>query len=220
MSLVLGVALLGGPAVPEYPERGEPLGERALSADLRERSYRNGHLPGELLLEVDSASRKTCHLEEEAAESWLALSVHAAHDRINLQTTSCYRSFRQQRSSYNYNCPVQRVPVERTVTVDGDEGPEETTEVVYVSKRVCRVPTAKPGNSNHSWGRAVDVMARNRLLTCRSETFRWLQDNAALYGWVHPPWAGCGRDLEEPWHWEWAGTDRVVPRTGLLLLVD
>ncbi|MFQ5555115.1 MAG: M15 family metallopeptidase [Acidimicrobiia bacterium] len=220
MSISLGIALLSGPAIPEYPERGEPLGDRALSEDLSERSYRNGHIPADLLMEVESGTRKRCLLEEEAAEAWLALTVHAAHDGVDLQIASCYRSFTEQRSAYHYNCPIEATPLQRTAIVEGEDGPEETTVVEHVKKRVCRVPTAKPGNSNHSWGRAVDVMQRSRLLTCRSKTFRWLQDNAGLYGWVHPPWAGCGKKLEEPWHWEWAGTQSTVPRTMLLFIVD
>jgi LAS superfamily LD-carboxypeptidase LdcB len=77
--------------------------------------------------------------------------------------------------------------------------------------RVCSVPTAKPGNSNHGWGRAVDIKVAGRLLTCDSEAFHWLQDNAHLYGWVHPGWAACGENKQEAWHWEWGGTRKSAP---------
>lgn len=88
---------------------------------------------------------------------------------------------------------------------------EEPAEVI-ARVRVCRVPTAKPGNSNHGWGRAVDITAAGALLTCESDAFVWLVENANRYGWVHPGWAACEADKEEAWHWEWGGTANTGPR--------
>ncbi|NND03918.1 MAG: hypothetical protein HKN91_14145 [Acidimicrobiia bacterium] len=102
----------------------------------------------------------------------------------------------------------------------GEEASEPTAEppapvdepkVVVERVRVCRVPTATPGNSNHGWGRAVDLTADGALLTCESDAFVWLAANASRYGWVHPDWAACGADKEEAWHWEWGGTRNDGP---------
>lgn len=93
-----------------------------------------------------------------------------------------------------------------------DEGSEPDDEVAVPEPRpvkrirICRVPTARPGNSNHGWGRAIDITQDGVLLTCESPTFLWLLDNASSYGWVHPGWAACGEPKEEAWHWEWGAT--------------
>jgi LAS superfamily LD-carboxypeptidase LdcB len=72
--------------------------------------------------------------------------------------------------------------------------------------RVCTGPlTARPGESNHGWGRAVDFKDNNNVLTCYDQEFHWLKLHAHRFGWVHPPWAHCGMPNQEPWHWEYAG---------------
>jgi len=49
---------------------------------------------------------------------------------------------------------------------------------------------ARPGTSNHGWGRAVD-------LKLDAKSSRWLQQNAGMYGF---------RTIaREPWHWEYTG---------------
>ena len=110
--------------------------------------------------------------------------------------------------------PEENDPEDTEEPAEGEPEEPEVTEVVEPKPervRVCRVPTAKPGNSNHGWGRAVDLTVDGSLLTCDSEAFVWLQENASRYGWVHPAWAGCGADKEEAWHWEWGGTDYRGP---------
>jgi LAS superfamily LD-carboxypeptidase LdcB len=217
----MAVALASGPPTPEYPDRGAPLGDRAMREDLKELGYRNARLPRDLLVEVESNTRRRCRIEQQAAEAWELMIVHAAADGIRLQAISCYRNLKTQEWAYKANCPITEVPVSRTVTTK-DENGETVTETVTAttSKRVCKVPTAKPGNSNHGWGRAVDIAYRGRILTCRSKAFKWLQQNAHLYGWVHPGWAHCGRVKEEAWHWEWAGTAELPPtRTGLIVAI-
>jgi LAS superfamily LD-carboxypeptidase LdcB len=182
---MLALILLTPPPL-DLPDRGEPLTSTAYAEDLVDAGFSNGMLPAEALVEVPT-SQKECLVEVEAAEAWEALLVHAAHDGIYLEAGWCYRSLAAQRRTYVRNCGSLRAP-----------------------KSKCVNPTATPGNSNHGWGRAIDVTTyRGRLLTCRSTAFRWLEENAHLYGWVHPAWAGCGRPLEEAWHWEWGGTNEV-----------
>ncbi len=56
---------------------------------------------------------------------------------------------------------------------------------------------ARPGQSPHGWGIAIDL--------CYSDyrgTFGdWWKANAGAYGWIHPHWAETS--LWEPWHWEY-----------------
>jgi D-alanyl-D-alanine carboxypeptidase len=50
----------------------------------------------------------------------------------------------------------------------------------------------------HERGLAIDVMSSGRLITSRADpAFRWLQANAARYGFFNLP--------SEPWHWSTNG---------------
>ena len=57
----------------------------------------------------------------------------------------------------------------------------------------CSPPTARPGQSMHEQGLAVDFVHQGRILTRSSPAFRWLQANAARFGLYNLP--------SEPWHW-------------------
>lgn len=59
---------------------------------------------------------------------------------------------------------------------------------------------ALPGTSNHGWGVAVDLCGG--VDKFGSAQYRWMEANAAQFGWVHPNWARQGGNREEPWHWE------------------
>jgi len=52
-------------------------------------------------------------------------------------------------------------------------------------------PVAKPGTSNHGWGRALDLSSK----TAQS----WIKDNGSKYGWC---W---GEAPSEPWHFTFCG---------------
>lgn len=183
-TLLIHAMLIGAPT--DFFGVGQPLEHRAYVQDLEDSGIRNGDLPPELLTAV-ATSQKECLLEATAAESWELLIIQAEHDGVTIEAGWCYRSLEAQRHTYVRNCGSLDAP-----------------------KAACDPKTSTPGNSNHGWGRAVDVTSHGRLLTCRSAPFQWLEANAAEYGWVHPAWAGCGDPGEEPWHWEWGGTDAVV----------
>jgi D-alanyl-D-alanine carboxypeptidase/Transglycosylase-like domain len=57
----------------------------------------------------------------------------------------------------------------------------------------CSPPTARPGNSMHERGKAIDFNSGGVGLTRGSRGFRWLAINAKRYGWFNLP--------SEPWHW-------------------
>ncbi len=54
----------------------------------------------------------------------------------------------------------------------------------------CRVPTARPGSSNHEQGEAVDF---NNSRTRGTAVYAWLKSNASKYGFFNFP--------REAWHW-------------------
>jgi LAS superfamily LD-carboxypeptidase LdcB len=62
---------------------------------------------------------------------------------------------------------------------------------------------ATPGRSQHGWGLALDLGCG--VQGFGSEPHRWLQLNAAQFGWIHPAWAQQGGSKPEPWHWEYVG---------------
>ena len=59
---------------------------------------------------------------------------------------------------------------------------------------------ARPGTSNHGWALAVDLCGGANEFGTRQH--RWLQANAARFGWRQPSWAAKGGERPEPWHWE------------------
>ena len=200
-TLLLAVGPTSGATVADEPAAAEPVVvfAEALSEDLIDAGHANGRLPAELLVEIESS--RGCLLEQEAAEQWMALEEHAAEDGIELVARWCYRNISTQLATYNRNCPLTPV-----TPVDPDAEVEEGGEAAPVAMvRKCRLPTAKPGNSNHGWGRAVDIKTEGRLLGCAAPEFEWLAQNAHRFGWAHPGWAACGEPKEEAWHWEWAG---------------
>lgn len=62
----------------------------------------------------------------------------------------------------------------------------------------CSPPTARPGQSQHELGLAVDFTSTGRLITTRSDpAFIWLDANAHAFGFLNLP--------SEPWHWSTTG---------------
>lgn len=62
---------------------------------------------------------------------------------------------------------------------------------------------AVPGTSNHGFGKALDLCGG--INSFGTIEHLWMRQNAPLFGWFHPSWAGAGGSLPEPWHWEFAG---------------
>lgn len=62
----------------------------------------------------------------------------------------------------------------------------------------CSPPTARPGQSMHERGLAIDFTYGGRVISSRSSpAFQWLDANAASYGFHNLP--------SEPWHWSTNG---------------
>lgn len=80
----------------------------------------------------------------------------------------------------------------------GWRSPQRTAELrvingcpdIYTSSASsCRIPTARPGQSQHERGLAIDFRNCSRGSAC----FVWLSNNAATYGFFNLP--------SESWHW-------------------
>ena len=112
------------------------------------------------------------------------MAAAAALDNIKLFNVSAYRSYKSQESIYNRNV--------------ANRGVAETDKA-----------SARPGNSEHQSGLALDV---NWIDTDFENTsaFKWLQNNAHKYGFILRYIKGK-EDLTgyiyEPWHYRYVGED-------------
>jgi hypothetical protein len=181
----------------------EPLGPDAMTGDLKAAGHKNGRLPDSALVEVGAGTNERCYLEAEAAATWELLVLAAEYDGVTgFAAGWCYRSLPQQKRTFERNCPWVTPPA--PAAVEGEEPPPAPAP-----SRVCKLPTAKPGTSNHGWGRAIDVVdtttRKAHILNCSDPQFAWLLENGERFGWVLPRWARCGARSQEPWHFEWAG---------------
>jgi hypothetical protein len=206
MPIVALILTISAAIAPNPTAEYAPANEEAYTLDLEVDGYRNGAMDPDRLMEY-----RGCVLERDAAYMYALLMEAAEDDGVSLGFVDCYRSYGSQANAYNSRCPIIDTPI---MTVDPATGAAVQTGVT--SARVCSgPPTARPGASNHGWGRAVDFSDGRGTLGCSDETFRWMQGNAHRFGWVHPDWAHCGKATQEPWHWEYAGvTDSIQPGAG------
>lgn len=61
----------------------------------------------------------------------------------------------------------------------------------------CSPPTARPGQSQHERGLAIDFTQGGRTLSRGTQGYQWLAANAAGFGFFNLP--------SEPWHWSTTG---------------
>lgn len=190
--LVILIAGLGPGEQPEYL----PAGDEAYTLDLEVDGYINGKMDPDRLMTI-----RGCTLERDAAYLYALMLEAADEDGIDLRYEDCYRTYNSQARAYERRCPLTEVPIYGVDTATG-----QMVETGSRRERVCAGPPLAPaGKSNHGWGRAVDFRDRYGVLTCYDTEFHWLMNNAYRFGWVHPPWARCGLETQEPWHWEYAG---------------
>jgi D-alanyl-D-alanine dipeptidase len=201
--LLVVAATAATPAAGAVGDDGlRPISAEAYVADLVDAGYRNGDMPSLRMIDVGG-----CLLERDAAYTLSLLLEAARSEGIDLVAQECYRSFGVQSAAYDRRCPIVE---EEVVEVDPDTG-EETVVRVDRARSCSGPPIARPGRSNHGWGRAVDFGNGRRVISCGDSAFVWLNENAGRFGWVSPDWAHCGRATREPWHWEWGGLTESLP---------
>jgi len=198
--VVVLIAGLGPGEAPEYA----PAGDVAFTLDLELDGYVNGKMDPARMMTVQD-----CTLERDAAYLFSLMLAAAEEDGIDLRQEDCYRTYTVQKAAYERRCPYVETPI---MGLDPATG-EQVQTGVRRARECTGPPVAPAGASNHGWGRAVDFATRHRVLSCYDDEFHWLKINAHRWGWIHPSWAHCGRDTQEPWHWEFAGvTDPTLVR--------
>ncbi len=108
-----------------------------------------------------------------------AMIDHAAADGITL-------------SGWGWRDPAAQIRLRREHCGTSDYA------VYEMPSSQCSPPTARPGRSQHERGLAIDFTYNGRSISNHSNAgFRWLQANAAAYGFKNLP--------SEPWHWSTTG---------------
>lgn len=155
------------------PIKKESIGSSANSAALYNAGYRNGRIPPNALTPLAQAPGH--RLYKDAAEAFDRMAVQFKADTgQTLKITDSYRRIEvsidliKRKGWYDKNPP------------DSTEGRTQSMGL-----------GGTPGTSNHGWGLGIDVT------NCGygSVTFKWLNQNAATYGFKNIP--------KESWHWEY-----------------
>ena len=160
----------------------------------RNNTLSSDYIPEELVLsEIDFISYiETRYLAESTAKAAKAMFEAAEKDGITLLGASGYRSYEIQENLYN----------SRVVT----EGQEEADRY-----------TAKPGQSEHQTGLALDILSEDYQDMDdnfdSTEAYAWLKENCYKYGFIlrYPQ----GKEnitgfLYEPWHYRYIGNSEVA----------
>ena len=101
----------------------------------------------------------------------------AGADGVNLRIGNSYRSVSNQIELRKQNCGTSYYAI------------------YEMSSGSCSPPTAKPGQSQHQLGLAIDFAScSSRGSAC----YQWLAGNASQYGYYNLP--------SEPWHWSTTGS--------------
>lgn len=90
-----------------------------------------------------------------------------------------YRSYEDQVSTRRSNCGTSQY------------------DIYEKPSSQCRPPTARPGNSMHEWGLAVDFSVNQSTISRGSPAFNWLRANQAKHQLINLP--------SEAWHWSSTG---------------
>ena len=160
----------------------------------RENSLSNDYVPSDLILsDIEFVEYiETRYLSDETAEATKRMFYAAKEDGITLLGASGYRSYQVQENLYNSR-------------VD-NEGQEEADKY-----------TAKPGQSEHQTGLAIDILSEDYPMMDddfdTTEAYKWLNENCYKYGFIlrYPK----GKEsitgfFYEPWHYRYIGDEEVA----------
>lgn len=145
------------------------------------------YVPDNLVELTTTYSKGGISLVKEVALAFQELVDKAKADGYQIRAMSAYRSYQYQVNLYN-----------RYVRQDGQEAADTYS--------------ARPGFSEHQTGLCVDVDDRVKSFTDfeNTESFKWMQENAYLYGFVLRFPKGkeniTGYDYES-WHYRYVGKE-------------
>jgi len=136
----------------------------------------NGRLPDSALKSVGGVHK----LEISAADAYLRMVEDMKKEGLNPRLTSSYRTYEVQSAIFDW---------EHYVSTGGslnDTKPKQGAK--RRKKGTTNTAAAFPGNSNHGWGKAIDISPKN--------VQDWIKKNGVRYGWS---WYE-GRSVNEDWH--------------------
>ena len=132
--------------------------------------------PGPVDSGVQLAYVQGIPVNAQVAEQVKAMINAAAADGVSLRIGNSYRPVSQQIELRKQNCGTSYYAI------------------YEMSSSSCSPPTAKPGQSQHQLGLAIDFSnCSSRGTAC----YRWLAGNASQYGYYNLP--------SESWHWSTTG---------------
>ncbi len=171
-------------------------------------------LTGRSRSHIADVAQPDCALHRHAVVPFLNLRRAAQDDGFDLTPVSSFRDFARQLRIWNGKFSGER-PM-----LDADGLPLDTG-LLSAGKRVESILlwSALPGASRHHWGTDVDVVDRNavppgyRVLLTQEEfaptgpfaaIARWLEANAARFGFFRPFRGVLSGVQPEPWHFSFA----------------
>lgn len=163
-----------------------------------------------------------CSLHQQVAEPFLGMRAAAQREGIDLVPTSGFRDFGRQLAIWNGKCRGER-------ELRGADGelldPRALTEDELVE--AILIWSALPGASRHHWGTDMDVIDVSAVPAgyvvqlvqqeyaprgIFAKLNRWLDENAAQYGFFRPYAVFRGGFRPEPWHLSYAPLSDMAQR--------
>jgi LAS superfamily LD-carboxypeptidase LdcB len=154
-------------------------------------------------------------LQPRVIDAFIQMQQAAKIEGHDLQLVSSYRSFSKQASIWNRKWKGEL----KLNTLD--DKVLDTALLDDIQKmHAILLWSALPGGSRHHWGTDFDVFDRTKVEDCEvsfelvsreyegdgpcSDLAKWLQDNAAKFGFERPYAEYVGGVAAEPWHLSYA----------------
>jgi hypothetical protein len=147
----------------------------------------NGRLPDSALKSVGGANK----LAVEAADAYLRMVEDMKKEGLNPRLTSSYRTYEAQSAIFDWQYYVS------TGGSLNDTRPKPGAKRFKINTNQS-VAAAFPGNSNHGWGKAIDIQPK--------AVQDWIKKNGVKYGWS---WYE-GRSVNEDWHFTYDPTKTEI----------
>jgi len=163
-----------------------------------------------------------CSLHREVVQPFLTMRAAALAQGIDLVATSSFRDFDRQLAIWNGKCRGER----ELVDADGQRLDARALSEEQLVDAIL-IWSALPGASRHHWGTDMDVIdcaavPAGYVVRLVHEEYaaggifsrlnRWLDDNAARFGFFRPYAVFRGGFRPEPWHLSFAPVAAVAER--------